>query len=296
MNIIWDPIITWLVEHGIRIILILVISIIAWFVLKKLLPPIIRRSVVHYGKGESKSGKDNRTRTLVRVYIGAGQILIFMIALFMVLSEIGVSIGPVLAGFGVAGIAVGFGAQYLIRDLIAGSFIIMENQYRIGDLIKIGDIFGAVEEVNLRKTVVRDWDGMVHHIPNGAIAIATNATRHYSNIFLDVPVAYGTDLDHAIEVINRVCMELAQDDAWKDRITEGPQVLRVNNFGNSGIDIKITGKVKPHDKWAVTGELRLRLKKTFDNEGIEIPWPHTKVYFGNLPSQQGGTKEGIANS
>jgi small-conductance mechanosensitive channel len=264
-----------------------VLSISAWFALKRLLPPIIRRTVVRYGKGDSKRGIDNRASTLVGVYTGASKILIFIIALFMILSELEVPIGPVLAGFGVAGIAVGFGAQYLIRDLIAGSFIIMENQYRIGDRIKIGDILGLVEEVNLRKTVIRDWDGMLHHIPNGAIEIVTNATRRHSNVYFDVPVAYSTDLDHAIEVINRVGRELAQDDAWKNRITEAPQVLRVNNFGDSGIDIKIMGEVKPHDKWAVTGELRLRLKKAFDNEGIEIPWPHTKVYFGNLPSQQG---------
>jgi small-conductance mechanosensitive channel len=287
MNITWDLIISWLVEHGSRIALILALSIIAWFALKRLLPPIIRRTVVRYGKGDSKRGIDNRASTLVGVYTGASKILIFIIALFMILSELEVPIGPVLAGFGVAGIAVGFGAQYLIRDLIAGSFIIMENQYRIGDRIKIGDILGLVEEVNLRKTVIRDWDGMLHHIPNGAIEIVTNATRRHSNVYFDVPVAYSTDLDHAIEVINRVGRELAQDDAWKNRITEAPQVLRVNNFGDSGIDIKIMGEVKPHDKWAVTGELRLRLKKAFDNEGIEIPWPHTKVYFGNLPSQQG---------
>ena len=286
MNIVWDPIISWLLEHGIRIALILVIALFLWFTLKKVLPPIIRRSVVHYGKGDSKRGITNRTNTLVKVFVGTGRVLIFVIVLSMILSEIGVPIGPVLAGFGVAGIAVGFGAQYLVRDLIAGSFIIMENQYRIGDRVKIGEIFGDVEEVNLRKTVVRDWDGMVHHIPNGAIEIVTNATRHYSKVNLDMPVAYGTDLDYAIEVINQVGRELAEDEDWKKSITEAPQVLRVNHFGDSGIDIKIMGQVKPHEKWAVTGELRLRLKKAFDKEGIEIPWPHAKVYFGNTPSQQ----------
>ena len=125
MNIIWDPIISWLVEHGSRIALILALWIIAWFMLKRLLQPIIRRTVTHYGKGDSKRGIDNRTNTLVRVYTGASKILIIIIALVIVLSELEVPIGPVLAGFGVAGIAVGFGAQYLVRDLIAGSFIIM---------------------------------------------------------------------------------------------------------------------------------------------------------------------------
>jgi len=287
MYITWDPIITWLVEHGSRIVIILVLAILSWFVLNRLLPRILRRVVTHYGKGDSKRGIDNRTNTLSRVFIGSGKVLIFIIALFMILSELDVPVGPVLAGFGIAGIAIGFGAQYLVRDLIAGSFIIMENQYRVGDRIKIGEVFGLVEEVNLRKTVVRDWDGMLHHIPNGAIEIVTNATRRYSMVNLDVPVAYGTDLDHAMEVMNQVGTELAQDENWKERVSEAPQVLRVNNFGDSGIDIRIAGRVQPHEKWAVTGELRLRLKKAFDREGIEIPWPHTKVYFGNLPTQQG---------
>jgi small conductance mechanosensitive channel len=247
----------------------------------------LRRGATHYGKGDSKRGIDNRITTLSRVFIGSGKLLIFIIALFMILSELDVPIVPVLAGFGIAGIAVGFGAQYLVRDLIAGSFIIMENQYSVGNRIKIGKVFGLVEEVNLRKTVVRDWDGMLHHIPNGAIEIVTNATRRYSMVNLDVPVAYGTDLDHAIEVMNRVGTELAQDENWKERLIEVPQVLRVNNFGDSGMDIRIAGRVQPHEKWTVTGDLRLRLKKAFDKENIEIPWPHTKVYFGNLPNQQG---------
>ena len=132
MNINWDPIVTGLVEHGSRIVLILAISIISWFMLKRVLPPIVRRAVIYNGKGDSKRGINNRTNTLVRVFVGSGRVLIFVVTLFMVLSELGVPIGPVLAGFGVAGIAVGFGAQFLVRDLIAGSFIIMENQYRIG--------------------------------------------------------------------------------------------------------------------------------------------------------------------
>ena len=286
MEVTWDSTVIWLVEHGIRIAVILVLALISWFILSKAVKPVLGRVVKHYGKGDSKRGIENRTNTLSRVFIGSGKILILIIAIFMILSELDVPIGPVLAGFGVAGIAVGFGAQYLVRDLIAGSFIIMENQYRVGDRIRIGEVFGLVEEVNLRKTVVRDWDGMLHHIPNGAIEIVTNATRRYSMVNLDVPVAYGTDLDYAIKVMNRVGTELAEDENWKERLIEAPQVLRVNNFGDSGIDIRIAGRVQPHEKWSVTGELRLRLKKAFDKEDIEIPWPHTKVYFGNMPNRQ----------
>jgi len=215
-----------------------------------------------------------------------GKILIVLVVVFMILSEVGVDITPILAGFGIAGIAVGFGAQYLIRDLIAGIFIIMENQYRVGDVAKIADIAGLVEEVNLRKTVLRDLDGIVHHVPNGEIRVASNYTRKFSRVNLNVSVAYDTDLDHAISVINRVGQELATDEEWGKVIISAPYALRVDNLGDSGIEIKILGDVKPIQQWAVMGELRLRLKRAFDAEGIEIPWPHTKVYFGNAPGDQ----------
>jgi small conductance mechanosensitive channel len=157
----------------------------------------------------------------------------------------------------------------------------LENQYRVGDIARVADITGLVEEVTLRKTVLRDLDGIVHHVPNGEIRTASNFTRHFARVNLDISVAYDTDLDHAIRVINRVGKALAEDENWRKSIKSPPQVLRVNNLGDSGIYIKILGDVKPMQQWAVMGELRLRIKKAFDAEGIEIPWPHTKVYFGN---------------
>lgn len=280
----WTPIIDWLLQHGIRILIILVIGVALWFALKKLLPPLLRRSIIKT-KGESKEGIKKRTDTLTSVLMGLSKILIAIIVVFMILAEVDVPIGPALAGLGVAGIAVGFGAQYLIRDLIAGFFVILENQYRVGDVARIADIAGLVEEINLRKTVLRDLDGIVHHIPNGEIRVASNYTRHFARVNLNVSVAYGTNLDHAINVLNRVGQELAADENWSPLIKSAPQVLRVDNLGDSGIDIKVLGDVKPLQQWAVTGELRKRIKKAFDDEGIEIPWPHTKVYFGNSPGQ-----------
>ena len=282
----WGIVISWLLEHGTRILIILVLGIVLWLVLKKSLPPLLRRTMARHRQRESKEAIKKRADTLLSVFIGAGKILIVMVVVFMVVSELGIDIMPILAGFGIAGIAVGFGAQYLIRDLIAGVFIIMENQYRVGDVAKIADIWGLVEEVNLRKTVLRDLDGAVHHVPNGEIRVASNYTRKFSRINLNISVAYDTDLDHAISVINRVGQELAADEKWSKVIVGAPYVLRVDNLGDSGIEIKILGDVKPIEQWAVMGELRLRLKKAFDAEGIEIPWPHTKVYFGNAPGDQ----------
>ena len=273
----------WFLESGTSILILLVVGIGLWYAWKRFLPPLLRQAMAKPGRGESREGMKRRRDTLQGVFMSLGKIIIILLVTFMVLSEMNVNIGPILAGLGIVGIAVGFGAQYMIRDLIAGVFILLENQYRVGDVAKVADIWGTVEEVNLRKTVMRDLDGAVHHIPNGEIRVASNYSRHFARVHLDVPVAYGTDLDFAIEVINRVCREMAEDEKWSKLFRTVPKVLGVNNFGNSGIDIKILGDVKPLEQWGITRELRLRLKKAFDKEGIEIPWPHTKVYFGNSP-------------
>jgi len=272
---------SWLVTHGIPILIIIVVGAVLWFVLRRFLPRIVRRAVTQTGYKESKEGLEKRTNTLVSIFRGMARVVIIIVVIIMVLDEVGVPIAPVLAGFGIAGVAIGFGAQYLIRDLIAGIFIILENQYRVGDVVRVADIGGLVEHITLRKTVLRDLDGIVHHVPNGEIKTASNFTRHFSRVNLNISVGYGTDLDHAISVINRVGKELASDENWHERIISPPKVERVDKLGDSGIEIKILGDVKPVQQWAVMGELRLRLKKAFDAEGIEIPWPHTKVYFGN---------------
>ena len=285
----WAAVVNWLVTHGTRILIILALGFGLWFTLKKLLPPMLRRAIARPARGESKEGRKKRTDTLLAVFMGMGKILIIVIVVFMILSELDIPIGPILAGFGIAGIAVGFGAQYLIRDLIAGVFILLENQYRVGDVARVADVAGLVEEVNLRKTVLRDLDGIVHHVPNGEIKVASNFTRKFSRVNLNISVAYDTDLDHAISVINRVGQELAADEDWAKVIISAPQVLRVDNLGDSGIDIKILGDVQPIKQWDIMGQLRLRLKKAFDAEGIEIPWPHMKLYFGQSQVDKGLT-------
>jgi len=270
----------WFLGHGTRILVIILVGIVFWLAMKRFLPALVHRAMAKPRRGESRGGMKKREDTLLGVFMGLGKVIIIIIIAFMVMSEFNINIAPVLAGLGIAGIAVGFGAQYLIRDLIAGVFILMENQYRVGDVAKVADIWGLVEEVHLRKTVLRDLDGAVHHVPNGEIRVASNYTKQFSRINLDVSVSYDTDLEHAMSVINRVGEELAADENWQEKIVNPPKALRVNKFGDSGIDIKIMGDVKPMEQWATMGELRLRLKKAFDAEGIEIPWPHVKLFFG----------------
>ena len=274
----------WFVTHGVAILIILIIAAIVWILLKNLIPRLVNRFMSRPRTGESREGLARRANTLRGVFLGLGRILIILLVVLLILSEIEIPIGPILAGFGIAGLAVGFGAQYLIRDLIAGVFVLMENQYRVGDFARVSDVQGWVEDVNLRKTVLRDMDGIVHHVPNGEIKVSSNFSRHFSRVNLNIPVAYGTDLDFAISVINRVCKELAEDEDWKPSIRTVPEVLRVDKWADSSIDIKVVGEVKPLEQWRVMGEIRLRLKRAFDAEGIEIPWPHTKVYFGDKPN------------
>ncbi|MFC1865181.1 mechanosensitive ion channel family protein, partial [Chloroflexota bacterium] len=176
---------------------------------------------------------------------------------------------------------IGFGAQSLVKDFVNGMFILLEDQYNVGDVINIAGIAGIVEEVNLRRTVLRDLEGVLHTIPNSEIKTSSNYTRDWARVKLDMPVAYGEDMDNVFAVINKVGKEMAEDEYFKTLIKTPPQALRVQNFGDSGIDVRILGDVRPQKQWEVTGELRKRLKKAFDDEGIEIPWPHVKLYFGD---------------
>lgn len=282
----------WLVVHGTRIGLILVLSIAALFILGFTGSKAIKTFVARGAPKQPDEEIQKRANTLSSVLITAGQVFIIVIAAFIILSELGINIAPIMAGAGVVGIAIGFGAQSLVKDIIAGVFIIMENQYRVGDVVRIADISGLVEQINLRRTMLRDLDGIVHLVPNGEIRVASNFTKEWSRVNLNISVSYGTDLDHAIAVINRVCQEMAQEPEWAPLIIKTPQVLRVDNLGDSGIELKILGDTKPIRQWDVMGEIRKRVKKAFDEEGIEIPWPHTKVFFGNpIPPQPEAMKQ-----
>jgi len=274
------PVTGWIFEHGWRIALIIILSLIVIVVVGEVVPRVVVCSLSHR-TGETNEEIRKRGATLSRVLVGTGQIAVLLIAVFMLLSELQINIAPILAGVGVAGIAIGFGAQSLVKDFVAGLFIILENQYRVGDVVRVADVAGIVEDINLRRTVLRDLDGIVHVVPNGEIRVASNFTKEWSRVNMNVSVAYGEDLDRVISVINRVGRELAEDPEWAPSILTPPRALRVDNLGDSGIEIKILGETKPIRQWDVMGELRKRLKKAFDEEGIEIPWPHTKVYFGN---------------
>lgn len=273
----------WIRQHGGKIALLLILGLAIILGATIAIPKVITTTVNRSKAGQTEDECVKRTDTLSGVLTTTVQVIVLLVFGFMLLSEFGINIAPILAGFGIVGLAVGFGAQSLVKDIISGLFILIENQYRKGDVVKIADVAGLVEEINLRRTVLRDLDGIVHSVPNGEIRVASNLTKEWSRVNLNISVSYDTDLNKAIAVINRVGEELSKDPEWAPFIIKAPQALRVDNLGDSGIDIKILGDTKPVEQWKVMGELRLRLKKAFDEEGIEIPWPHTKVYFGNVP-------------
>jgi small-conductance mechanosensitive channel len=273
----------WLSEHGSRIGLVVVLSVAALFILGVAGTKAVSSVVVRGSAGQPEEEVRKRIDTLSGVLITAGQVFIIVTSGFVVLSEFNINIAPILAGASVVGVALGFGAQTLVKDIIAGFFVVMENQYRVGDVVEVAGINGLVMEISLRRTVLRDIDGTVHVVPNGEIKVASNKTKGFSRVNLDISVSYDTDLDRAISVINRVCKQMAEEQEWAPLIIKAPEVLWVEKLGDSGIDLKVLGETKPTQQWTVAGEIRKRIKRAFDEEGIEIPWPHTKVYFGNSP-------------
>ncbi len=265
-----DKIVPWLLSHGIKIFVIAL----AAYILNRILTRVIDRAVrIAVIRDETMTEQAERQRedTLIRIFSGAMRILLIIIAVLMILREAGLDIGPMLAGAGIAGLAIGFGGQYLIRDIITGLFLIIENQYRIGDVITINDI-------SLRKTTIRDINGTVHHIPHGEIKIVSNQSKDFARVNIDVGVAYNSDIEKVIRVINRTGEELAQDPYYKDLIINPPRFLRINEFGDSAVIVKILGDTKPLKQWEVAGELRKRLKTAFDREGIEIPFPQRVIH------------------
>ena len=277
-----ELVIPWLLSHGVKIIIIGI----AAYLLNKIVSRIIKKNVrvaVIPGETTSEEGEKKRKDTLIRILNGALRIALISFASLMILQEAGLEIAPLLAGAGIVGLALGFGGQYLIRDIITGLFIILENQYRIGDVIDIDNTGGLVEDISLRMTTLRDMDGTVHHIPHGEIKKVSNLSKTFARVNLDIGIAYSANLEHVINVINRTGNDLAEDPLYKDSIISPPRFLRVDEFSASAIIVKVLGDTKPLKQWEITGEFRKRIKIAFDKEGIEIPFPQIVVH--NAKSQ-----------
>ena len=277
MEILIESTKVWLLNHGIPIVLIIIV---AW-VARRILKIAVRKFEKSLEqKGVVTSEQEKRAKTLSGIISTSISVIIYSAALMMIITECGINIGPLLAGAGIAGLAIGFGAQSLVKDVISGFFLIMEDQIRVGDVANVAGIGGLVEAINLRTTRLRDLEGKVHIIPNGSIGVATNFTKDWSRALVEIGVAYKENVDNVINVLKEVGEELRNDPAFKEFILEPMTVLGLDSFGDSSINIRLYFKTLPIKQWEVAREFRKRVKKAFDEKGIEIPFPHRTIYMG----------------
>ena len=272
----------WLLTNGTRVVAIIVGSLVAIWIIK-----------VFVHKSKRKIGdpdrvgieRAKRTETLARIVETTLRVVILIAAFLMVLKQVGIEIGPLLAGAGIIGLAVGFGAQSLVKDVIGGFFILLENHMNVGDIVEIAGSAGVVESINLRVTVLRDLEGKVHIVPNGEIGVVTNMTREYSQALVEIGVAYKEDVDEVIRVLEEVAETMRMDEDFSNFILDPLEVLGLDSFGDSSVNIKVRLKTIPAKQWTVAREFRKRVKRTFDEKGIEIPFPHRTLYIGEAPSE-----------
>ncbi len=274
-SISWESII----GSSLRILLIVVLL---WFVMRfvKVLLGRLEKRLIRGAVGEVPSETQKRAETIVRLLRQAAIIMLWLTGVLMILREIGVEIGPVLASAGVVGLAIGFGAQNLVRDVIAGFFFIIENQVRVGDVAIVNGTGGLVEAVNFRTLILRDLSGVVHVFPNGTINTISNLTQVWSAYVFDIGVAYKEDVDRVMNLLKEVGKEMRKDHYFGPLIIEDIEIFGVDAFADSAVVIKGRLKTRPIKQWEVGREFLRRVKKTFDRENIEIPFPHRSIYFG----------------
>jgi moderate conductance mechanosensitive channel len=275
-----DQFIAWFMTSGIRIGLI----ILGAFLVLKFFYIIIGRTEKLIAGREREFiaaiETEKRLNTLGNLMRKVALIAVLLISMMMILREVGMDIAPIIAGAGIVGLAVGFGAQNLVRDIISGFFILMENQIRVGDVGIINGTGGLVEEINLRTIVIRDLEGTVHIFPNGTIETLSNRSKGWSRYVVDVGVAYKENVDDVMKVLSEIGESLSKDESFGPLILEPLQILGVDDFGDSEVTIKCMIKTLPLKQWDVGRELRRKIKNTFDEKGIEIPFPHLSLYFG----------------
>ena len=268
----------WLTTSGIKIIgiligLIILSQISRWSVrwVERLIPEKDPLQAAEVKK---------RAQTLGNTLRDALLVIFSFVALLMILGELGIQLGPLLATAGIGALAIGFGAQSLVKDVINGFFIILENQYRIGDAIDVAGVSGMVESVTLRRTVLRDLEGRVHIIPNGEIKIVSNLSKEWARSVLDIGISYREDLDRIIALFSQIGKEMETDERFKETLLEPLQILGVERFGESQLVIRLAVKTAPLKQWEVSRELRKRIKNRFDEEGIQTPYPHRILFWG----------------
>jgi small-conductance mechanosensitive channel len=287
----FDYVVKWLLSSGIHILIIVIIAGVGL----KLGRVFIKKSLSVALRDTGKSiladiQTDKRRRTLETLFTGILRVTIIVVAGLMIFQEIGLAIGPVLASAGIVGVAIGFGAQSLVKDIITGAFIVLEQQFNIGDVVKIGDRAGAVESMGIRTTTLRDGDGVAHIIPNSKIDSVSVFTKGWSQLQLDVDVTYDADVDRVISIIENVLNDYAKE--YSTEVIEQPKVLGIEALGENSLKIRSTIKTAPGKQWDAGRIIRLRIKKAFEQNGIQIPFQQSAAWIRPqmLSASSGGAK------
>ena len=283
-TLIEDFIFTMVLAWGGRLIKVLLIILLTRLALR--FGNVLITRLFSPSPGKASFLPENKAKTLIALLLSIWRYTILALAMLQIISVLQVmDIGPILAGAGILGLAVGFGAQHLVRDVITGFFIILEDQFSVGDYITTGSFTGIVEELGLRITKIRDFSGELHIIPNGKIEAVTNRSQGSMRAMVDVGVAYEEDIDHVLAVLEELCRQYSEIDA---DVVEGPTVLGVNGLGDSAVTIRIIARTVPMTQWKVERDLRRAIKNKFDEQGFGVPYPRRIIY------QRGNDQKGVA--
>ena len=284
----WQAVRDWLLTSGLRIAIIVLGGLVAYRSLRVL---TTRLEMLIAGVPPTDEGA-RRARTLARVIRSTALVTIVIVAGLMLLVELGLDITPLIAGAGVAGVALGLGAQTLIRDIIGGFLILAEDQFAVGDAIQVGNIAGSVEKMTLRATFLRDLEGTLHVVPNGEMRIVSNRTKDWSRAVVDLGVAYDEDIGRVVAALDKIGRELYQDEEFAPLILEEPMVTGVEALGDWAVTVRIMVKTRPGKQWSVARELRWRIKESFEREGIEMPYPRQEVLVSKGQGSKGAEEQG----
>jgi moderate conductance mechanosensitive channel len=283
-----------LISPGLSVLLIIFVAVVLSSLVRRLIGRIVarmkdpelaptrrlrRRAGVPVSEIEEDLRRAQRADALGGLASSVIKAVIWTMAVIMVIGRFGLEIGPLIAGAGIVGVALGFGAQDLVKDFLSGVFMLIEDQYGVGDIVDAGEAIGVVEGISLRSTRIRDVDGTLWHIPNGEIRRVGNMSQDWARALLDVGVAYGTDIDAASEILEQVAVEMAHEPEYRSIFLEDPEVWGIQDLGADSVDIRLVIKVVPGQQWAVMRELRGRIKKALDSAGIEIPFPQRTVWM-----------------
>jgi moderate conductance mechanosensitive channel len=267
------------VGNLIKVAIVLLVAIVGYRLIKIFIHRYVNRKIAEDDLLVRRL-REQRARTVGSLLGSVALVVIVVVVTLTILDILFDEIGPILASFGILGLAFSFGAQSLVKDVIAGTFMLLEGQFGIGDVVRIEGVAGMVEKITLRTTVLRDLEGVVHVIPNGSVTRVSNLTKAWSRAVLDVGVAYREDIDRVLDVLRRLLAEFYRDVEWGALLLEEPEVLGIQAFADSAVVIRCIAKTLPLKQWDVARELRRRIKNRFDREGIEIPYPHMTFYWG----------------